>query len=99
MGLPGLLSERLFVVLDVDKDEYLSKQEFVEGLLILFQDIITEGTRLAFRLLDFDADGEVSLADMMTLLSHVPTVDLTTDPSPASKDSQAGTEDCCTHLL
>jgi len=32
-GLPGVLTERIFVVLDVDKNGYLNQKEFLTGLL------------------------------------------------------------------
>jgi hypothetical protein len=78
MCLPGLLAERMFVTFDIDKDGYLSKQELVDGLIKLFQDIVGEGTKLVFSLLDFDHDGFVTLEDMTTLCSHIPTLDLIT---------------------
>lgn len=58
--LPGLLAERFFSVLDVDKDEYLSQKEFLTGLLRLYCSKFNQKINLVFEIYDFDADGLIS---------------------------------------
>jgi hypothetical protein len=58
--LPGLLAERFFHVLDVDKDEYLSQKEFLTGLLRLYCSKFNQKINLVFEIYDFDADGLIS---------------------------------------
>ncbi len=72
MGLPGFICERLFTIIDTDKDDALSKPEFVAGVSRLFSNKFEDNVRLIFELFDFDANGFVSAEDLRILLSHVP---------------------------
>ncbi len=74
MSLPGLIGERVFALLDTDKDGYLKKAEFQKGLCRLFANTFEESSRLIYDLFDFDSDGKISKEDIRTLLSHVPLV-------------------------
>ena len=77
--LPGLLAERFFHVLDVDKDEYLSQKEFLTGLLRLYCSKFNQKINLVFEIYDFDGDGLISKKDILTLLTSMPTVRLSTN--------------------
>ena len=72
--LPGLLAERFFAVLDVDKDEYLSQKEFLMGLLRLYCSKFNQKVEFIFDIYDFDGDKMISKKDILTLLTSMPTV-------------------------
>ncbi len=72
MGLPGMIGERLFAVIDRAKSNSLSQADFVTGVSRLFSSKFEDNAQLVFELFDFDADGLVSAEDLRTLLSHVP---------------------------
>ncbi len=66
----------MFNLFDIDKDGYLKRKEFEEGICRLFAASYEESLRLVYDLFDFDSDGLVSKEDFRTLLSHVPLVQL-----------------------
>ncbi len=70
--LPGLLSERFFFVLDVDKDSYLSQKEFLAGMLNFYCSSFDQKLKLVFNMYDFDDDGLISKVDITTLISCMP---------------------------
>jgi hypothetical protein len=72
LGLPGLISERLFALFDLDKDSHLKLGEFLAGTQRLFSSDFDENVKLIFDMLDFDGDQVASKDDIRTLLSHVP---------------------------
>ena len=75
--LPGLLAERMFHVLDVDQDEYLSQKEFLTGLLRLYCSKFNQKINFVFEIYDFDGDGMISQKDILTLLTSMPSVRMT----------------------
>ncbi len=79
MALPGLISERLFSLFDLDHDGQLSRSEFVNGTSRLFNSSFEENVKLIFAMFDFDSIGIASKEDIRTLLSHVPMSEILTD--------------------
>jgi len=74
----------MFNLFDGDKDGFVKKHEFVDGLCKLFASTFDETLKLVFELFDFDSDGKVSKEDIRTLLSHVPLAQLLEFSAPGS---------------
>ena len=70
--LPGIISDRLFNVLDYQQTEYLDLDSFVNGMLVLFTKGFNELVKFIFSLYDFDNDGKISKEDVRVLLSYIP---------------------------
>jgi Ca2+-binding EF-hand superfamily protein len=70
--LPGLIGERLFTVLDKNKNNYLDYNEFIEGMLILFCSTFDEKVKIVFSIYDFDNDGAINKNDIVTVISCMP---------------------------
>ena len=100
MLLPGLIGERIFNLFDSNKDGFLGRKDFQEGLCRLFECTFEENIRLIYDLFDFDSDGKISKEDIRILLSHVPLaqlVDLT--KSNEKKESLQTKEETGTYLF
>ena len=70
--LPGLLAERLFFVLDKDKNGYLILDEFLEGMVCFYCSNFDEKLKLIFDIYDFDCDGLINKNDIITIISCMP---------------------------
>ena len=55
--IPGIIGERFFTVMDVNKDEYIDLKEFVYGLFRVYYSNLETKIKLTFDLYDFDHDG------------------------------------------
>ena len=72
MGLPGLIGDSFFRVLDTSKDGYLDTTEFINGLSTLYFGEFEDKLKFVFEMYDFDANGIISKEDIRTMLSYVP---------------------------
>ena len=70
--LPGLISIRLFNIFDKNKDDYLSPQEFIEGMTVLFSESLEVLIHFIFLFYDFDNDGLIKKEDIKIILEYVP---------------------------
>ena len=72
--LPGIISDRLFSVLDRNKDGFLDHPEFVLGMKTLFSrgETFNSLVKFIFKIYDFDQDGIISKEDVKIILSYVP---------------------------
>ena len=70
--LPGIISERLFSVLNTNKTNFLSCNDFVDGMVNLFSGDLDKLIQFIFKFYDFDKDGYVSKEDIRIVLSYVP---------------------------
>jgi hypothetical protein len=72
--LPGIISERLFAVLDKDKDGILSLSEFVSGMRSIFSQAETFDSlaKFIFDFYDFRSCGKIKKDDVRVVLSYVP---------------------------
>lgn len=70
--LPGLIAERFFFVLDVDKDLYLNQKEFLNGMLNFYCSSFDQKLKLVFDMYDFDQDGMITKVDITTIISCMP---------------------------
>eukprot|EP00347_Sterkiella_histriomuscorum_P020731 403336692 len=72
--LPGIIAERFFALLDINKNGFISFQDFMNKLLMLFHSSLQEKLHSIFQMYDFDNDGEVHKEDVKIILSHMPLV-------------------------
>ena len=72
--LPGLISKRLFNVLDTDRDGYLSPKEFIKGLSIIYCEEICSLIEFIFLFYDFDYDGYIASEDIHAIMSYIPVI-------------------------
>ncbi len=70
--LPGIISDRLFSVFNTNKSNYLSCNDFIDGMVKLFSGHLENLLHFIFCFYDFDKDGKVSKEDMRIVLSYVP---------------------------
>ena len=70
--LPGIISERLFSVLNTSKTNFLSCNDFIDGMVNLFSGELDKLIQFIFKFYDFDKDGKVSKEDIRIVLSYVP---------------------------
>ena len=69
--LPGIINDRLFSVLDLNKNGYLETSEFILGMSTLFCGDFDSNAQFIFNFYDFDKDGKISKEDIRTVLSYV----------------------------
>ena len=72
--LPGIISDRLFSILDRDKNGYIDLPEFIFGMKILFSrgESFNSLAKFIFKIYDFDHDGIINKEDVKLILSYVP---------------------------
>lgn len=70
--LPTFISDKLFDSLDVNKDGFLDKNEFIDGLYDLYYGNLDKNLNIIFRMYDFDRDGRINNKDIKQLLSYLP---------------------------
>ena len=70
--LPGIISDRLFNVFDVQHTEYLDLESFMKGMLTLFTKGFDELVKFIFSFYDFDNNGKISKEDVRVILSYIP---------------------------
>ena len=77
MKLQIFISEKLFIALDKDSDNFLSQKEFVEGLKTLYFGSFKNTCNLIFYIFDFDKDGLINKGDIKITMSYLPLTDTT----------------------
>ena len=70
--LPGIISERLFSVLNTNKTNFINCNDFIDGMVTLFSGDLDKLIQFIFKFYDFDKDGKVSKEDIRIVLSYVP---------------------------
>ena len=73
-NLPGILGERFFDVLDVNKNEYVDEEEFLRGFFRIFCSTFDEKSEFVFEIYDFDHDGLISKNDISTIMNSLPVI-------------------------
>ena len=72
LKLPMFISEKVFTVLDEDKDGFLSSKEFILGMNKLYNGSYEDTIQLIFDILDFNHDGYIEKDDVKMILSLLP---------------------------
>ena len=65
------MSDRLFSVFDLNKNNFIEINEFITGMIILFYEDFEENSKFIFNFYDFDRDGKISKEDIRTVLSYI----------------------------
>ena len=69
------ICEKLFQCLEKQKDGFLHKQDFVNGLYNLYLGSFNDCAQIIFSLFDFNQDGIINKDDMKLLLAYIPQID------------------------
>ncbi len=69
--LPGIISERIFTLYDYDKDGYLNKNEFYDGMITLFIMPYQYLIDFIFKIYDFDSDGKITQDDVKSIMQYI----------------------------
>ena len=72
-GLPELLHERFFAVMDEDGDGLIQQKEFIHGMFKVYFSKLESKIKMVFDMYDFDHDGLISREDIRLVLSFIPT--------------------------
>jgi len=70
--VPGIILDRLFNVMDKNKNGYLCSNEFSDGMILLFSSNFESLVEFIFKFYDFDNDGKITKEDIRTVLSYIP---------------------------
>src|SRR5690606_9838541 len=70
-NLPLLISGKLFGIFKKNDSDYLSSEEFVNGLFNLYAGNLEQTQLLIFNLFDFDRDGIVIKEDIKLILKYI----------------------------
>ncbi len=70
--LPIFICEKLFGLMDKNKDNYLSQDEFIKPLSQLYFGTFEETGEFIFKVYDFDRDNLINPADVKMILSYLP---------------------------
>jgi len=71
MNIPFIVGEKLFKALDKSKKGFLTKNEFVNGIISLYVGDLEETQKMIFSILDFDSDGIIIPQDSRLLISFI----------------------------
>ena len=82
IGLPMIVSDKLYYTFTTHQDKQLTYQEFSGGIYDLMFGDIDDKMSIVFDLLDFDGDGVITLEDVFLILSHFHLIDNTTETIP-----------------
>ena len=70
--MPGIISEQLFSVFDVNQNGHICFPEFSSGMTKLYTGNFDELITFIFQFYDFDKDGKISSEDVRIVLSYIP---------------------------
>ena len=79
IGLPMIVSDKLYYTFTMHQEKHLTYQEFSNGLYDLLFGDMDDKMSIVFDLLDFDGDGAITYEDVFLILSHFHLIDNTTD--------------------
>ena len=72
LKLPIFICEKLFKLMDEDKDGYLSCDELIDPLSKLYFGTFEETAEFIFNIYDFNHDGVINVEDVKMILSFLP---------------------------
>jgi Ca2+-binding EF-hand superfamily protein len=90
MGLPGLIGDSFFRVLDSSKDGYIDQTELINGLSRIYFGVFEEKVKFIFEMYDFDGNGIITKEDIRTMLSYVPLSAIESDAKKEGLYTQNG---------
>ena len=70
-NLPGIIGDRLFKVFDINCNDSVELNEFLEGMKTLFFEDYEKTSRFIFDFYDFDHDGKINQEDIRVVLSYI----------------------------
>ena len=70
--LPGVIGDRLFAVMDVNRDGEIVEHHFIANLILIFMSDLATKLKLTFNIYDFNFDGKVSREEVRMILSYIP---------------------------
>ena len=70
ISLPFIISEKIFYAIS-NKQEYISRSEFTEGLNKLYNGYLDQTQRIIFDVLDFNRDGNIIPEDVKLILTFL----------------------------
>ena len=73
-NLPGLIGQRLFNLMNINKKGYLSPKEFISGMCTLFCEEINSLINFIFKFYDFDEDDFINFDDIHSVLCYLPII-------------------------
>ena len=73
-NLPGLIGQRLFNLMNINKKGYLSPKEFITGMCTLFCEEINSLINFIFKFYDFDEDDFITFDDIHAVLCYLPII-------------------------
>ena len=73
-NLPGLIGQRLFNLMNINKKGYLSPKEFISGMCTLFCEEINSLINFIFKFYDFDEDDFITFDDIHAVLCYLPII-------------------------
>ena len=79
IGIPMIVSDKLYYTFTMHQEKQLSYQEFSSGLYDLLFGDFDDKMSIVFDLLDFDGDGVITFEDVFLILSHFHLIDNTSD--------------------
>ena len=79
IGIPMIVSDKLYYTFTMHQEKQLSYQEFSSGLYDLLFGDFDDKMSIVFDLLDFDGDGVITSEDVFLILSHFHLIDNTSD--------------------
>ena len=82
IGLPMIVSDKLYYTFTSHQEKQLNYQEFSSGLYDLLFGDLDDKMSIIFDLLDFDGDGNIAQEDVFLILSHLHFIDNTTETIP-----------------
>lgn len=91
--LQGLISKRLFDVLDKNKDGQLSPKDFIQGLTTIFCEEICTLIEFIFLFYDFDYDGYITSEDIHAIMSYIPVINSFDDMIDIEEEIQSSLEE------
>ena len=72
--LPGLIGQRLFNLMNKSKNGFLSPDEFISGMCIIFCEEINSLINFIFNFYDFDNDEYITFDDIHAVLCYLPVI-------------------------
>jgi len=79
IGLPMIVSDKLYYTFTSHQEKQLSYQEFSSGIYDLLFGDLDDKMSIIFDLLDFNGDGNITFEDVSLILSHLHFIDNTTE--------------------